>query len=134
MPARGRLRRLGWGQRCAPVRSLGLHAVRAVTLCCNRAPRDHYRDVYAALVALVNASPELRMVNVRGVFQRGDEDDSDSDSSDSNPPGRVWLSAFHNSALAINPSLQLPSLEDAEEEEESADSEEASGEWYTDDE
>jgi hypothetical protein len=45
-----------------------------VTLCCNRAPRDHYRDVYAALVALVNASPELRMVNVRGVFQRGDED------------------------------------------------------------
>jgi hypothetical protein len=120
----------------AIVEALSGHpSLRAVTLCCNRAPRDHYRDVYAALVALVNASPELRMVNVRGVFQRGDEDDSDSDSTDSNPPGRVWLSAFHNSALAINPSLQLPSLEDAEEEEESADSEEeGSGEWYTDDE
>ena len=74
-------------------------SLRNLELCCNKAKPHQADEILRALIALVANSPNLRELNIRGVFV-----DADGDAS-------AFLSEFHEAALAINPNIRLPSLE-----------------------
>jgi hypothetical protein len=63
-------------------------------------------DVFRALVALVANSPQLRELNIRGVFDHSGDADG-------------FLDEFHKAALALKPDLRLPSLQHTDDDNES---------------
>lgn len=91
----------------------------ALTLCCNSAA-PHEAEVISALLALIANSPDLLVLNVLGVLNRRREDENDTG---------TFISDFHAAALAIKPTLSLPSMR---EEEEAGESDEEDEESETD--
>ena len=74
--------------------------LRVLALCCNRVEPN--QEVSRALLEVVANCPELRVLNIRGVFVgHGDADG--------------FLFDFHEAAQAIKPNLQLPSMDPHED-------------------
>ena len=84
-------------------------SLRCLSLCCNRAEMHQAADVFRALVALVANSPQLRELNIRGVFDHSGDADG-------------FLDEFHEAALALKPDLRLPSLQHTDDDNESNES------------
>jgi hypothetical protein len=96
----------------------GHASLKALKLCCNHVAPADKAEVSNALLALVADTPELCVLNIRGVLEYRDGGDS-----------CAILADFHEKALAINPALSLPSLEDLEADPDQSD--EASSGWET---